>query len=95
MTDDTGIKLPRRKFLIAAGGAVVAFAVGDIILKAGNSGQPAVVNPEKLVMVGRSSYHEQINDFLIKGFMQNNPDVKIEYIPKGYTDEYQSQYFVK
>ncbi len=90
MTDDTGIKLPRRKFLIAAGGAVIAFAVGDIILRVGNSEQAAVVNSEKLVMVGQSGYHEQINDFLIKAFMQNNPDVKIEYIPKGYTDEYQS-----
>lgn len=44
----------------------------------------------KIVVLGRSGYHETINKNLIDTFLQKYPNVQVEYVPKGYVDEYQT-----
>jgi len=81
-------RLSRRHFLIATGGAILA-GIGGGMLLTRNSWQASNTQQVKLKILGRSAYHEEINNKLMDLFRQRYPNVKFDYLPKGYIDEYQ------
>lgn len=84
----------RRQFLYLLGGAVVVAAAGGGVYywltQGAKKPQAAKKISGKLTILGRSGYHETINRNLMDTFSKKYPDVTLDYVPKGYTDEYQT-----
>lgn len=84
----------RRQFIYILGGTALVAATGGIYywLSQTPSTQPS--KPKelsgKLTILGRSGYHETINRNLMDTFNKKYPGVSLDYVPKGYTDEYQT-----
>jgi len=94
------VKLTRRQTLYLIGGIAATAAVGGGLLYWLNQ-TPAASQPQtpsgqakkitgKLTILGRSAYHVIINRNLMDTFSKKYPDVALEYVPKGYSDEYQT-----
>ncbi|RFA94188.1 sugar ABC transporter substrate-binding protein [Pyrobaculum aerophilum] len=84
-------KITRRQALYVIAGAAVAAAVGGGILSmlGRSSGEQSTVSGE-ITLLARSAYHQTIHqNGLIPYFNKQYPNVRVNYIPKGYNDEYQ------
>jgi multiple sugar transport system substrate-binding protein len=92
--------LSRRRFLTLLGGiagaAIIAGAGAYYMLGGSRSPQVGITTSPttralsgKITVLGRSAYHENINKYLITLFLSKYPGVQVEYVAKGYSDEYQ------
>jgi len=97
-------KLTRRQFLYAAVGGAAVLAAGGLIYALGQtprqqptqaasaqtSSPSATAQSSSLTIFARSAYHQQINQALMDYYNSHRPPVQFNYIPKGYSDEYQA-----
>jgi multiple sugar transport system substrate-binding protein len=84
----------RRQFLYILGGTVAVAVLGGGVYFLTRTPSQQPQKPKtlsgKLTILGRSGYHETIVRNLMDTFSKKYPDVSLDYVPKGYTDEYQT-----